>query len=139
MIIYKYIYTILIIEIKMIYYGSTCKVNNCNICYNYTHEANEYNCNYCEGNVDDWEMKCMDCGNINQIHFDCIHCYEDHNICEIGDICNTFIENVNIIKKWYKNIKYIKRTEILWKIAKYYTQKKYNPQGKFMKNFVKDF
>lgn len=119
----------------MIYSDSRCKINNCNICYNYIHEANEYNCNYCEGNVDDWKLKCMDCGDTEEIYFNCIYCDEEPNVQELGDICNTFIENINIIKKWYKHIK---RNKILWKIAEYYTQKKYNPQSKFMINYIQN-
>ena len=119
----------------MIYFGSNCKINNCNICYKYIHEANDYNCMYCGGNVDDWKLKCMDCGDTEEIHFTCINCEDEPNVGELGDICNTFIENINIIKKWYKNIK---RNQILWKIADYYTQKKYNPQSKFMIEYIKN-
>jgi hypothetical protein len=117
----------------MIYFGSNCKTNNCNICYYYTHEVNDFNCNYCGGNVDDWKMKCLDCGDTEELYFECVHCNENRNVCEIGDICNTFIDNINTIKRWYKNIK---RNEILWKIADYYMQKKYNPQSKFMIGYM---
>ncbi len=118
----------------MLYYGSRCEINNCNICYYYIHEANEYYCNYCGDNVDDDE-KCKSCRDTEDIHFDCIYCEDNPNISELGDICDTFTDNINIIKKWYKNIK---RNKILWKIAEYYTQKKYNPQNKFMIEYLDD-
>jgi hypothetical protein len=119
----------------MIYFGSRCVINNCNICYNYIHEANYFNCNYCGGDVDDWKMKCIDCGDTEELYFECNYCDEEPNVGELCDICNTFIDNINIIKKWYKNIK---RNKILWKIANYYTQKKYNPQSKFMIEYIQD-
>jgi hypothetical protein len=98
--------------------------------FNYIHETNsEFNCYNCDGNVDDWELKCIDCGEIEQIYLDCIHCDESINICEFNDICDIFIININIIKKWFKSIK---KNAILWKIAEYYTKKKYSPQSKFM-------
>lgn len=120
----------------MIYPGSNCKINNCNTCYRYIHEAYIYECNYCEGEVDCWDIKCMDCGDTEEISFDCINCDDTANVCELGNICDIFIININIIKRWYKNIK---RNEILWKIANYYTQKKYNPQSKFMIEYVNNF
>ncbi len=119
----------------MIYYGTQCKINNCNICYYYLHSANEYYCNYCGSTPID-ENICNGCGECDYIHFDCDYCEENPNIFEIDQICTTFTDNINIIKTWYKNIK---RNKILWKIAEYYTQKKYNPQNEFMKTYINDF
>lgn len=120
----------------MIYSGSTCKINNCNICYNYIHEANEYNCNYCDEYIDELELICNNCKKFEEIYFDCSYCDEICSYDEFGNICNNFIYNINVIKKWYKNIK---KNKILWEIAEYYTQKKYKPESKFIINFVNDF
>lgn len=119
----------------MIYFGSNCQINNCNICYEYLHEVDEYYCNYCGSNSIE-DKKCEYCQEVEEIYFDCVYCDEKPNAIEAGDICNEFIHNINIIKKWYKNMK---RNKTLWKIAEYYMKKKYNPQNEYMQKFINEF
>ena len=85
----------------MLYFGTYCKIKNCNICNYYLHEPNGYYCNYCGGDVDDCKLQCKDCKDTEEISFDCIHCEDNPNVMELDEICNTFIENINIIKVWY--------------------------------------
>ena len=116
---------------------------NCQFCYSsicccYTHEQMEeitYHCMICEGDADGTTLTCLDCKNIGDIYFYCDKCDECDDISKINDICYIYDNNADLIIDWYKNIK---RNKVLWKIAEYYTNKKYNHNANIIINWYKN-
>lgn len=63
--------------------------------------------------------ECELCGEYEEYEFDA-----DNSIDMI--YCSYYIDPANKIKRWYKNLK---RLPVLWKIAEYYTARKYHPDN----------
>jgi len=123
----------------------TCQINECEYCadfinniryLNYVHQTNCTQCEHYEYYDED-----------DNIHYNlrsviCVSCdyFDLFTMIYIDEFikmntCHIFIQNATIIKKWFKNAK---RNKILWKIADYYTKKKYHPDGEFVNRWIEN-
>jgi len=67
--------------------------------------------------------------------------YRYNTIFEEFSINNNNIliySSIKLIQKNYRIYLFNKKLPILWKISEYYSAKKYHPNGKFMKNYIKN-
>ena len=87
-------------------YYNTCKY--CNIIY----DKSQKHCCKCKIYYSIYKIHCCKHGNISVFHSNCI-CYRN-------------INKINRIQNWYR---FWKRQPVLWRIADYYTARKYAPEN----------
>jgi len=108
---------------------------DCNYCKKYRHELNETYCKNCgELSDEDEGIFCKTC-RMPDIYNLCIYCFEDYTIFDVHDICQYYKINIIKIQKWFRHVK---RNKVLWKIANYYSKRKYHPKSKFMKSWIEN-
>jgi len=123
-------------------YNYNCDFYNCEFCINYINTLQELN--------DFHQTNCIECFDNefydeedNIYYHECESCqyFDLYTVLYIeeleeNNICNLYITKALIIQQWFRKIK---RNKILWKIADYYTKKKYHPNSTFIKRYMETF